>query len=333
MKAERYSPAWLVAFCCACLIGGLLLAQTSPKGTFKIESETKSDGPDSETTVSDFIVSTSDRNRRELLHKHPDTTAAEYYISPDEKWIYEEARYGHRMTGGQLFERKEGLKFESLKMNFAEGAWRFFAKQERLKSDEVPYLELVEGQSAEVGIIDFVVWSPDSARLLVDLRAGDFGGKRDRGIYKWYLYFDTNTQAFELTDYLRALNKGAWTRWKNFGEKQASNFPEAASAEPLTELPPESELKQRYDEADRRLNELYQQILSKIDKEEQESLRQDERDWLRTREPGAKFFAASGSKSTAQRRYWQHMLDSTQGQLRHLDTYWKPKLDSEHAEE
>jgi len=94
MKAERYSPAWLVAFCCACLIGGLLLAQTSPKSTFKIESETKSEGPDSETTMSDFIVSTSDRNRRELLHKHPDTTAAEYYISPDEKWIYEEARYG-----------------------------------------------------------------------------------------------------------------------------------------------------------------------------------------------------------------------------------------------
>jgi len=333
MKAECNGASWLLAFCCACLIGGPLFAQTSPKGTFKIESVTKQGGPDSEDTTSDYIVSTADPNMRELLRDHPATTGAEYYVSPDEKWIYEEARYGRGMTGGQLFERKEGLKFESLKMNFAEGAWRFFAKQERLKSDEVPYLRLVEGHPSEEGIIDFVAWSPDSARLLVDLRAGDFGGKGDRGIYKWYLYFDTNTQAFELTDYLRALNKGAWTRWKNFGEKQASNFPEAASAEPLTELPPESELKQRYDEADIRLNKLYRQILSKIDKEEQQSLRQDERDWLRTREPGAKFFGDSGPKSTAQRRYWQHMLDSTQAQLRHLDTYWKPKLDSEHAEE
>jgi uncharacterized protein YecT (DUF1311 family) len=262
---------------------------------------------------------------RELLHDHPDTTGADYYISPDEKWIYDEARYGHKMTGGQLFKREEGLKFRSLEMDFAEAAWRFFAKQEQLEPNDVPYLELVDGQPAAVGIIDFVAWSPDSTRLLVDLRAGDFGGKSQRGVYKWYLYFNTKTQAFEITDYLHRLNKDAWKRWKNFGDELGSSFPEAASAEPVAELPSDAELKKSYEETDRHLNEVYQEILSKIDKEAQESLRQDERDWLKTREPGAKFYADSGVKSTAQRRYWQHMLDSTQAQLRHLETYWKPK--------
>jgi uncharacterized protein YecT (DUF1311 family) len=325
----------LLVFCGACLAGGLSFAQTSPKGTFKIESVTKPGEPDSEATVSDFIVSTSDPSVREPLDDHPDTTRVSYVISPDEKWIYEEKYYGHRMTGGELYKQGEGLKFQEANkaQSFAEQAWRFFEKEERLKPDDVPYLKLVEGHPSEEGIIDFVAWSPGSARLLVDLRAGDFGGKRDRGIYKWYLYFNTDTQTFELTDYLRRLNRDAWKRWKNFGEEQVSNFPEAASAEPLTELPSDADLKQRYEEADRRLNETYQEVRSKIDKEEQGSLRQDERDWLKTREPGAKFYADSGPKSTAQRRYWQHMLDSTQARLRYLETYWKPKLDSVHAEE
>jgi hypothetical protein len=74
----------------------------------------------------------------------------------------------------------------------------------------VPY-----GQGDE-GIIDFVAWSLDSARLLVDLRAGDFGGERKRGIYRWYLYFNTKTEGLELTDYLRRLDKDAWKRWKAF---------------------------------------------------------------------------------------------------------------------
>jgi len=314
----------------------LVFAQTSPKGTFRIESESKAPPSGIEDTdVADFVVSTTDPKVREPLDDHPDTTRVSYVISPDEKWIYEEMYYGHRMTGGELYKRGEGLKFQEVNkaQSFAEQAWRFLVKEERLKPDDVPYLRLVEGHPSEEGIIDFVAWSPDSARVLVDLRAGDFGGKRDRGIYKWYLYFNTDTQAFEFTDYLRRLNKGAWIRWKNFGEEKASNFPEAASAEPLVELPSDADLKQRYAEADRRLNDTYQQIRGKIDKQEQDSLRQDERDWLKTREPGAKFYADAGPKSTAQRRYWQYMLDSTQARLRNLETYWKPKLDSEHAEE
>jgi uncharacterized protein YecT (DUF1311 family) len=336
MKTEPHLRACLLAFYAACLASGLALGQTSPKGTFKIESQPKpAASPIEDTLVADFVVSTANPKLREPLDDHADTTHVRYYTSPDEKWIYEEISSGHRMTDGQLFKRGEGLKFQAVNQSqpFGEMAWRFFAEQERLKPEDVPYLQLYEGHLAQEGIIDFVAWSPDSARLLVDLRAGEFGGRRDRGIYKWYLYFNTKRQSLELTDYLRGLNKDAWKRWKNFGEKDAPIFPEAASAEPLAELPSDAELKKSYEEADRRLNKIYREILSRIDKEEQKSLRQDERDWLKTREPGAKFYADSGSKLTAQSRYWQYMLDSTQAQLRHLETYRKPKLDSMHLDE
>jgi hypothetical protein len=77
-------------------------------------------------------------------------------------------------------------------------------------------------------MIDFVAWSPDSARVLVSLRAGDFDGERTRGVYMWYVYFNSK---FELTERLRAANKGAWKRWENFGEERAATFKELNTAE------------------------------------------------------------------------------------------------------
>jgi uncharacterized protein YecT (DUF1311 family) len=290
----------------------VVFGQTSPKGTFKIESETKS-GDDG--TVSDFVVSTSDPKTRELLHQHGDITGANYHISPDEKWIYDEARYGHRMCGGQIFKRAEGLKFKSVESKFDDAVWRFFAKQEGIARDQIPYFE------SEEGIIDFVAWSPDSARVLVDLRVGDIGGERTRGVYEWYLYFNTQMEKFEITDYLRRLNKDAWKRWKNFDDKFV--FPAAMSAESIAELTPSAELKKRYEDADRRLNESYQQTLAKIDKDQQTNLRDDQRRWLKTRDAGAKFYKESGGHSTPEQRYWQYMLDSTEAQLRHLEVDWK----------
>jgi uncharacterized protein YecT (DUF1311 family) len=306
-----------------------VFGQTSPQGTFKIESETKpAPSPIEGTDVADFVVSTTDPKVREPLDDHADTTSVQYYISPDEKWIYEQIYSGHKMTSGQLFKRNEGLKFQAANksQSLAEMAWRYFAKQERLKPDDVPYFQLFEGHFTEEGIIDFVAWSPDSGRLLVDLRAGDFGGERSRGIYKWYVYFNTKTQNLELTDYLRRLNKDAWKRWKNFGEEGAPIFAEAVSAEPLGELAPEAELRKKYGDADARLSKTYNEILSKIDKEQQGSLRDDQRHWLKARDAGAKFYKQSGGKSTSDQRYWQYMLDSTEAQLQHIEMDWKSQI-------
>jgi uncharacterized protein YecT (DUF1311 family) len=314
-----------VVFCCVFCSGGLLLAQTSPKGAFKIETATQGDEPEGRP-VSAFVVSTSDPNVKEPLDEHPVTNAVKYYVSPDEKWIFEELYYGHGMTGGQLYKRGEGLKFQEVRKtkSFSDLAWLFLAEKEQLKGDDLADLQSEEG--GDPGIMDFVAWSPDSGRLLVDLRGGGFGGERSRGVYKWYLYFNTRTQSFELTDYLVRLNKDAWKRWKNFGDK-APIFPEAASAEPLGELAPQAEQKKRYEETDRRLNEVYQQVLNKIDKEQKASLREDQRDWIKTRDMGTKLYKESGDKSTAERRYWQYMLDSAEAQLRHLENDWKPEIE------
>ena len=283
---------------------------------FNIESETKSKGD--EEIVSDFVVSTSDPKTRELLHEHPDITGADYHVSPDAKWIYDQAHYGHRMCGGQIFKRAEGLRFNSVESDFDDAVWHFLAKQENLAQDQVPYFDSGEG------IIDFVAWSPDSAHVLVDLRV-EIGGERGRGVYRWYFYFNTQTEKFEVTDYLRRLNKDAWKRWKNFDEKLV--FPEAFSAEPINDLASAAELKKRYEDADSRMNESCQQLLTKIDKEQKTSLRDDQRHWFRNREPGAKFYKESGGKSTPEQRCWQYMLDSTEAQLRHLDTDWKSQIE------
>ena len=314
-------------------------AQTSPKGTFKIESKTKSPPPGIEgTDVADFVVSTTDPKVREPLDDHPDTTAVSYIISPDEKWIYEEKTYGHLMKGGELYEHGKGLKFRAANksQSFAEMAWRFFAKEERVEPDDVPSSS--GGRDCcEGGLIDFVAWSPDSGRLLVDLRARDFGGKRDRGVHEWYVYFNTKTGKLELTDYLRRLNKGAWKRFKD--EKLRENFGEAASAEPLGELPSEAESKKHYEAADRRVKESFQKLLDIQEKQLQQSIHDEQtsptqrqifeeqlqssrdmqRSWIKTREIGAKLYVDSGNKSTAARRYWQYMADSTEARASEIE--------------
>ncbi len=99
-----------------------------------------------------------------------------------------------------------------------------------------------------------------------------------RGVYKWYLYFDTRSEQFEITDYLRRLNKDAWKRWKNFDENLI--LPAALTAEPIDDLAPVTELKKRFEDSDRRLNESYQDAVRKVDQEQLESLRADQREWI-----------------------------------------------------
>ncbi len=84
-----------------------------------------------------------------------------------------------------------------------------------------------------------------------------------------------------------------------------------------------TEIKQHYEDADRRLNESYQQTLAKIDKDQQKSLREEQRAWLKNRDAGAKIYKKAGGTSTPEQRYWQYLHDSTQAQLRHIDTDWK----------
>ena len=159
--------------------------QTSPKGTFKIETVyIPAEDPTTDPYDQQYVVSTADPNIREPLGDKRQAMSAEYFISPDERWIFATYSLGSHMGGAdELFKRGEGLKFKPVKsQRLAELSWRFFAEQEHLEPDDVPY------RQGDEGIIDFVAWSPDSARLLVDLRGG-VGDERNRGIYLWLPLF------------------------------------------------------------------------------------------------------------------------------------------------
>ncbi len=273
---------------------------TSPKGTFKIETvQTHAEDrtADPYPYEQQYVVSTGDLKVREALGERRSAQPAEYFISPDERWIFATYHLGSRTEDGELFKRGEGLNFQQANKSqpFAARVWRFFAKQERLKPDAV------HSERGDAGMIEFRGWSPDSGRLLVDLRAGDFRGERERRVDEGYVYFNTKTAKFELTNYLRRLNSGAWDRYVNFSG--FSGLVPEVIAEPLGELPPEAESKNRYEAAERRVKEY---------EEQHKSSRGAQGGLVDTREMGAKFYAESGPKSTAGRRYWQYMADNTE---------------------
>ena len=74
-------------------------AQTSPKGTFRIETVfTKAEDPADEYEQQ-YVVSTVDPNIREPLGEKHQAQPATYYISPDEQWIFAQVHYGIGMGG------------------------------------------------------------------------------------------------------------------------------------------------------------------------------------------------------------------------------------------
>src|SRR4029450_12030816 len=104
------------------------------------------------------------------------------------------------------------------------------------------------------------------------------GGEEKRSMRCGLLYFNTRTMKFELTDYLRKLNK------------TKSEF--LACAEAVDPLPSEAELKTRFDALDRPLNKRYSEIIQKADKDQVSNLREAQRNWIKRRDEGAKFYVS-----------------------------------------
>lgn len=173
---------------------------TSPKGTFRIETVfAKAEDPADEYEQQ-YIVSTADPNIREPLGEKRQAQPATYYISPDEQWIFAHVHYGSGMGGARLYQRKKDLRFE--RVMDEKPIWKFFEKQ-ALKGKKRP-------SDWGVEIVDFIAWSPDSARVHFSLRAGKrVTGKGSLGYYDWHAYYNVRSGKFELTADLRALNRSA----------------------------------------------------------------------------------------------------------------------------
>jgi hypothetical protein len=300
-KSELIVLHWRLFICFVSLLNVVVFAQTSPKGTFRIETYERFDeDPTAGVHEQQFVVSMADSKVREPLGEERQDQPATYFISPDEQWIFATVYYGSRMGGARLYQRKKDFKFE--RVMDEKSIWKFF-EQQALAGKKRP-----SGWGVE--IVDFIAWSPDSARVLFSLRRGNrVTGKGSFGYYGWHAYYNVRSGKFELTDYLHALNRSAHKLRPEDEEKEPAA---TALAEPLAELPPETELKKRAEEV---LNEL----LAKLNQKEQ-ARAHNALDWIKTQEPGAKFYAKFGPKATAGRRYWQYMFDSAENRLKSLES-------------
>lgn len=284
-------------------------ASSGPRGTFRIEEVSEAEGP------ADWTVATKDPAQRARLTGPHDAMPHTFYISPDDQWIFATVHEGSGMGGAKLFRRRAGVQFGEvmgdLTSSIKNPIWDFFEKH-ALGGKKGPFID-----SPGVGIVDFVVWSADSARLLLALRTGEREGKV--GFYRWYLYYNQRRGAFELTDYLRGLNRNAPKLWGDDDLKK--RVAPAASAEPIDPLPPEPELRARYAAADRKLSDLYRSVVDQEKPERREALQNDQRTWLKLRSAGADGFAVTGAKSERTRRKLQYLLDASEARMRELGRY------------
>jgi Uncharacterized protein conserved in bacteria len=140
-------------------------------------------------------------------------------------------------------------------------------------------------------------WSADSGRLLVQLRGGD--EKRD--MRSGFFYFNTRTNDFETTDYARKLSKTKLTA--------------LTCAEPVDPLPAEPELKKRFDALDEQLNRKYAEVLAKIERDRVALVREAQRDWLKQRDVGEKFYVSLFPVAEKPRRRLQFLADVTAARI------------------
>ncbi len=124
-----------------------------------------------------------------------------------------------------------------------------------------------------------------------------------------WLYFNTRTKTFEVTDYLRKVNKAK---------------PEiVACAEPLEQLPGDADLKSKCEVMDKELNVRYAAIIAKINKDDVVNCRDSQRAWLKQRDEGLKVYVACFPPAEKGRRRWQFLADVAAARIEVLAADWK----------
>ena len=258
------------------------IVYTSPSGTLQLERI----GDDI------WVVSTKDPAQRAKLPEvqilgessYPD----EFHSSPNDEWIFSPYHVGSCLRDAVLYRRLNASRIDVLD-KFTDFAWKSVVKLGAFKTD---FLD--EGLCAMAG---FQCWSMDSARILIDLR----GGEDKREMQQRYLYFNTRKQQFELSDYLRKLNK--------------SKSEKLVCAELVDPLPSETELKAKFDALDQQLNKRYAGVIAKTDKERVANVRHAQRDWIKHRDEGAKFYVSLFPAAEKEQRRLQFLCDVTASRI------------------
>jgi uncharacterized protein YecT (DUF1311 family) len=306
MKYKYLAAIGLVASLLMCLRAAAKpeeeaeVLKTSPSGAFRIESKFP-EGSAADAIAEVWLVSTKDPVQRaklpgESIDSPPDD---EFYFSPNEEWLFGSRHVASGFRDGHVYHLMSPLRIEIVgeRDSFNGLAWKDALRLGAFKKDY--------GAMGFYAMTRFANWSLDSSRLLIRL----CGGEQKHSMLCGFLYFNTRTSKFEVTDYSRKLNK-------------AKTEP-LACAEPIDPLPTEAELKQRFDTLDRELNKKYAEVLAKTEKDRVQSLRQGQRKWLKACAAGEKAYLESFPSSEATRRRLQYLGDVTAARIDQPQDQWE----------
>jgi uncharacterized protein YecT (DUF1311 family) len=251
---------------------------TSPSGALRIENRNKE-------AANVWIVSTNDpAQQAQIPLESSQFIPNEFHFSPNEEWIFALWKAG-MFQRGEPFQRKSALQIERFNsaQSFNEQAWA-----ESTKLGAVRRNYSAEGLNDQMS---FACWSMDSSRLLVKLE----GEVNQPSPPFGYIYANARTRQFELTNYLRKINKAQTAA--------------LVCAEPVDPLPSKSELKARFDELDRKLNSTYAAVLAKA--ENKRLIPDAQRTWIKHRDEGAKIYVSLFPQSERESRRLQFLCDVT----------------------
>jgi uncharacterized protein YecT (DUF1311 family) len=273
---------------------------TSPSGAFRIESKFPESSAADET-ADIWLVSTKDPTQRAKLPKQSadSPTDDEFHFSPNEEWLFGLRHVGSGLRYGNIYHLLKPLQIETVGKGgqFNELVWEQGVKLKAVK----------QNYSADgvYAMTAFGNWSLDSSRLLIRL----CGGEKKGSMLCGFLYFDTRTSNFEVSEYSRKLNK-------------AKGDP-LTCAEPIDALPPEAELKQRFETLDGELNKKYPEVLAKADKDRVSLIREGQRNWLKKRDAGEKIYLESFPSLEKSQRSLQYLGDVTAARIDQPQDQWE----------
>lgn len=250
-----------------------------------------------------WIFSTKNAGPEEKLPvESAERAPVEFHFSPDEKWIFTLPDGGSCMRPGDLFHRNADGTIDSIE-SFDTKAWEQAVKMGAFAKDTT-----VEEACA---MMRFIGWSLDSSRLLIGLRGGHGKTEMDAA----YVYFNTRTKSFQITAYLRKLNKASSDILSSFADM-------LPCAEPGSPLPSTKDLEARLDQLDRRLNEKYADIIRQTPAEQVDSLRSTQKDWIKRRDEGLKLYLSLYPKAEKEARRLQFLGDVTAARIQVAPGQW-----------
>jgi len=250
------------------------------------------------------------------------------FVSPDGTWLFVVAPPDSFANPPESFNQpallfhriqsKDGaLLFQpAMPERLEKASWEFLDRELNLQRGDVP------GDAQRVYSAEFIDWSPDSGRLLMKISSGLWSTSKQewvQSVYHWYCYFNLRSGKFELTDRLRSVDSKP--ELNGVASDDPGMMTIVTAAEPIGGEGPQPARKERFEQADKRLNDVYAKLLTKTEPAKREELREEQSAWLLSRDTEAQAAAvqawSSGPESAA--RILENKTASTEARVVELE--------------